>query len=180
MNDRILRSFLACQHREGMALADASDRVRLVALGGDPPRKYLADFRCKGLVETPGGEVVEAERFVVGLWFPDDYLRAADPFTVLTWLEPRAVFHPNIRPPFMCIGPIAPATFLTDLLFRCYEVITYGRVTVDERDALNLDACRWARRNLDRFPIDRRPLKRQTRDAAAPSDFAVATPEVTR
>jgi hypothetical protein len=47
---------------------------------------------------------VEAERFVVGIWFPDDYLRAADPFTVLTWLEPRAAFHPNIRAPFMCIG----------------------------------------------------------------------------
>jgi hypothetical protein len=30
-----------------------------------------------------------------------------------------------------------------------------------EQDALNPDACQWARANLARLPIDARPLKRR-------------------
>jgi hypothetical protein len=58
-------------------------------------------------------------------------------------------------------------------------VITYGRLAVDERNALNAEACAWARRHLDRFPIDRRPLKSRTREATGSADFTVATLDVT-
>jgi hypothetical protein len=33
-----------------------------------------------------------------------------------------------------------------------------------ENNALNTEACAWARRNLHRFPVDSRPLKRRTAD----------------
>ena len=174
MTDRVLAAFLERQRDDGMALAAASDLLDLLPLGAEPPQRYLAGFSCKGLVQAEGGEIVEAEHFVVGIWFPDDYLRRVDPFTVITWLEPRRIFHPNISnvAPFMCLGHIVPGTPLVELVYRCFEVITYGRVTMREDDALNREACGWARRNQDRFPVDRRPLKRCTPDASA-LDFDV-------
>ena len=48
-----------------------------------------------------------------------------------------------------------------DLLYQCYEVIGYSKVTMD--DSLNDEACRWARENQHRFPIEHRPLKRRIR-----------------
>ena len=65
---------------------------------------------------------------------------------------------------------VRPGTPLVDLLYQCFEIITYTKVTMREDDALNRAACGWARENQDRFPIDPRPLKRRrlrvkTRDA---------------
>jgi len=163
MRDNVYESFLARQREQGLALANASDLLELFPIGLEPFDHYIAEFRCKGLVKNESGSVEEADRFQVGIWFPADYLRRAEPFQVLTWLGPRQVFHPNIgdRAPFICIGRLAPATPLTDILYQCFEVITYNKVTMREDDALNREACAWARLNQHRFPIDRRPLKRR-------------------
>ena len=165
MRDRIFEAFLKRQHEEGMALAASSDLLELFPAATDgvaPPQDYLARFNCKGLVRWEG-EVYEADCFEVLIYFPDDYLRAANPFQVLTWNYPAEVFHPNIsdRSPLICVGRLAPGTSLTDILFQCWEIITYNKVTMREDDALNVEACAWARRNQHRFPVDRRPLKRR-------------------
>ena len=60
-----------------------------------------------------------------------------------------------------------PGTPLVDLIYQLYEIITYHNVEMRENNALNLEACSWARSNLDRFPIDRRPLRRR---ACVPGD----------
>jgi hypothetical protein len=166
--DRIFEAFLARQGEEAAALAAAGDLLEVVPLGGTPPRRWIARFRCRGLVRVPGGEVVEADDFAVGIWLPDDYLRRMNPFEVVTWLGPRHVFHPNISPhhPFICLGHLAPGMSLVDILYQCFEIITYQKATLREDDALNVDACAWARRNLDRLPVDPRPLKRRTLDLA--------------
>ena len=161
MTDKVLAAFVARQREEGVALAAASDLCDLVPVDGALGQRYLADFRCTGLVQAESGEVVETDRSVIGIWFHDGYLREADPSRVLTWLEPWRIFHPNVRAPFICIGHLAPGTPLVDLLYRCFEIITYNKVTMREDDALNKQACAWARRNQHRFPLDRRPLKRR-------------------
>jgi hypothetical protein len=160
MTDKVLTAFLERQRKEGLALAAASDLLDLAPLEGGPCQRYLAGFRCTGLVRSASGEVALADRFLLGVWFPDQYLREADPFRVLTWIEPRRVFHPNVCAPFICIGRLAPGTPLIDMLYRCFEIITWNRVTMREDDALDRDACAWARRNRQRFPVDRRSLKR--------------------
>jgi hypothetical protein len=121
------------------------------------------EFRCTGLVERRPGKVEEADRFQVGIWFPATYLRVADPFHVLTWLGPRNIWHPNIsaRAPVICVGRFAPGTGLVDLLYQVFEIVTWNKVTMREDDALNRAACQWARQHRDRFPVDRRPLKRR-------------------
>ena len=148
-------------------LAAALDRADFSATPGDEiPSRYLVRFHCKGLVRDGGGAVLEADRFDVGVWFPSDYLRRAAPPQVLTWLGPRNVFHPNIsdQAPFICVGHLSPGTPLVDLIYQCFEIITYNKVTMREDDALNKDACAWARHNLHRFPVDSRPLKRRAVD----------------
>jgi hypothetical protein len=160
MTDKVLAAFLARQREEAMELAAASDLFDLIPVDGPRRQRYLLGFRCTGLVRTEAGDVVEADRFLLGVWFPDDYLRRADPFRVLGWLEPREVFHPNVAAPYVCIGRLVPGTSLVDLVYRCFEIVTYNKVTMREDDALNKTACAWARANRHRFPVDRRPLKR--------------------
>ena len=163
MADRILESFLARQETEGRALADESDLLSLLPIGS-PADRYLVEFRCKGLVERAPGDVVEARLFRLGVWFPSTYLRAANPFHVLTWLGPHNVWHPNISAtdPIICVGHLAPGTGLVDILYQVFDIVSWNKATLREDDALNAAACQWARRHPDRFPVDRRPLKRRS------------------
>ncbi len=181
MNDRVFTGFLERQFEGGMALAAESDILDLIPADGAGRQRYLADFRCKGLLRTAAGAIVEANRFLLGIWFPDQYLRAANMFEVLTLLAPPDAFHPNISPvaPIICPGHLAPGTPLVDILYQCFEIITYQRVTMDERNALNPEACAWTRRNQHRFPIDPRPLKRRSVDYDIET-FEIETIEATR
>jgi hypothetical protein len=167
MTDQIFDAFLQRQRDEALGLAAASDLVHVLPL---PPRvpsdRYLVAFDCMGLVQEAPGRIVDADHFEVGVWFPADYLRTADPFHVLTWLGPRSVWHPNIAAdaPVICVGRLTPGTSLVDLIYQVFEIITWNKVTMREDDALNRAACQWARSHRDRLPIDRRPLKRRTLD----------------
>jgi hypothetical protein len=164
--DRVLTRFLARQREEGMGLAAASDLLELTPLGPAPAPAYLARFRCRGLVRR-GAQVLEHDDFLVGIHFPEWYLRRFETARVLTFIEPDDIFHPNIRKPFICVGRMQPGTGLVDLLYQVFEIITYRNVEMREPEALNHEACVWARRNVHRFPVDDRPLKRRVLTAAA-------------
>ena len=159
--DRVLENFLIRQREEGLALAQSSDLLELRPLDGPATRRYIATFTCRGLVKTGEGKLAVAERFGIGIHFLDDYLRHAETFQVLTWLGPR-IFHPNIADtaPWLCIGWLKPGTSLVDILMQTFEVITYNKFNPNEKNALNAEACSWARRNQQQLPIDTRPLKR--------------------
>jgi hypothetical protein len=160
--DHVMDAFLRRQHDEGLALARESDFLEIEPIGA-PADRFLVRFTCRGLVSAVDGSIAEASAFAAGIWFPADYLRAANPFQVLTWLGPRSVWHPNISAaaPVICVGRLAPGTGLVDLIYQCWEIITWNKVTMREDDALNSAACQWARANLARLPIDTRPLKRR-------------------
>ena len=163
--DKILQAFLHRQKIEGEELAGATGNLLdLKPVVGEPPHAYIATFHCKGLVRHPQSAVTVEEQFVVGINFPSHYLRRAEPVEVLTWLAPLEVFHPNIRAPFICVGRLVPGTPLVDILHQCFEIITYNKVTMREDDALNHEACVWARNNQHRFPIDTRTLKRRPQE----------------
>jgi hypothetical protein len=157
--DGTFESFLRHETEEASALAAESDLLDLQPLPGSPPGRFVVEYRCTGLVRADDESIRKADRFAVGIWLPSDYLRRAAVPEVLTWLGPLEVWHPNIQPPLICLGHLAPGTPLVDLLYRCYEVICYQRCTMREDNALNWQACRWARGHQSRFPIDRRPLK---------------------
>lgn len=169
--DEIVNLFRKTQYDEGMQLAAESDLLELQSLDD---RRYIAVFSCTGLVRDASGNVRKHDQFGVGIQFPDNYLRLANPGEILTWLGPKEIWHPNIRAPLICLGNIVPGTPLVDLLHRCFEVITFENVTMSENDALNAPACAWARRHRDLFPIDTLPIKR--RRLPAHVEAAEATP----
>jgi hypothetical protein len=177
MADRIFESFLASQAEDAQALDRASDLLAICPVGPSPSDRYILDYRCTGLVRDPAGQIVEASHFLVGVRFPADYLRVASTFNVLTWLGPPTTWHPNISNefPVICVGHLEPGTGLVDLAYQIHAVITWQKVTMDESNALNRAACQWARGHRDRFPVDRRPLKRRQ-----PSFLFVDEPERSR
>jgi hypothetical protein len=158
MPDKVLDAFLTRQREEGMALAASSDLLELKCLD---PQHYVARFLCEGLVRRGTGDVEEASGFEVGIFFSADHLRRVEPAQLVTWFTPWEIYHPNIRPPFCCLGRSAPGISLVEVLYQIYEIVTYQKVTMREDDALNHAACSWARENTARFPVDRRPLKRR-------------------
>ena len=164
MADKILEAFLKKQFEDGMALAQASDRLELVPLAGLPPRLYQATFRCKGLVRLDNGSIGEADEFHVWICFPDEYLRSVEPGRVVRWVNPANVWHPNIKPPSICLGHMPPGTELKAILRQIHGIITYNNYMPREDDALNHAACQWARQNTARLPVDTHPLTRRTHD----------------
>jgi ubiquitin-protein ligase len=160
--DTIYQRFMERQRAEGLALAESSDILRLHIPPLAPPH-FVAEYLCKGLIRDAAGEIKEANRFQVGVWFPTDYLRRADPFEMLRVFTP-GVWHPNVSAdlPMICIGRLTPNTSLVDILYQIYDILTYQKYNPREDDSLNPAACSWARANQDRFPVDRRPLKRRS------------------
>lgn len=159
--DRIFEEFLERQYHEGVALSAESDILRLLPMNGQRSDRYIAEFHCRGLVQNDAGEVTEFNRFAVGIWFPEDYLRRVDVSIVVTYLGPSLrPWHPNIRPPFICLH-ITPGTPLVDILYGCYELFTW-RLKNTSDEGLNHTASQWARhQDPSWFPIDRRPLRRR-------------------
>lgn len=156
MHDNIRNSWLLRQYEEGMNLAANSDILDLAPLEGSPPDRYLARYHCRGIVSSAGAVDIVDEHMVV-IYFPAQYLRTkCEPGLVVTWLGPREIFHPNIRHHFCCPGDIPPGMSLYTLLCQIYQMISFQRYTTLEYDALNAEACRWARQNQHRFPVDQR------------------------
>ena len=161
--DPVFEKFLERQLELGLQLARETDLLELFPIEQKLPSIYLAHFKCRGLVWTENQEAIEAESFLVEIRFPRTYLQIPNQ-RIVSWLEPRQVWHPNIFGPArqICLGDIPVGTPLDFLLEQCFRVITYQKLTMREDDALNGDACVWARRNQHRFPIDPRPLRRQS------------------
>jgi hypothetical protein len=161
MPDKIMTGFLQAQLAAGLALARSSDIVRLRTEPGPLPQRYIAEFRCKTLLAGPTGSVAPGTGCEVLIWFQDDYLRRAEVPEVVSLIRPVNLYHPNVRFPFICVGRLKPGTPLVDLLYQIFEIVTYQKITMNERNALNFAACQWARANLSRLPLERRPLKRR-------------------
>jgi hypothetical protein len=158
--DSILKSWLKRQHQEGMKLAAESDVITLHPAPGMPPHEYLARFDCPTLVQGHGA-ISQHTGFDVLIRFPLDYLRSPpNPAIVVALLTPQSAYHPNVAPPFMCIGNIAPGTSLCELICQIFDIMTFNKLTPNEHDALNSEACSWARNHMHLFPLTSRPLRR--------------------
>jgi hypothetical protein len=146
--------FLTTQAEAAATLTASTDLVDVTPVGS---RHYVLHYHCRGLVKDAAG-VLEHDDFVVGAFLHDGYLRRSVAAAVLRILSPLTTFHPNTTSSLMCIGTIRPGTGIAELCARAYEVLTFQSFTANEHDALNREACAWVRRNLERLPIDARPL----------------------
>jgi hypothetical protein len=157
-----LKAFLRNQGQQGHALARKSPILSLLPMAGDPPTDYIAEFTCRGLAKNRAGEIIEHDLWAIYISFPDHYLRGpVEVPRVLTYLgsAPRP-WHPNIRPPFVCLH-LYPGMGLVEILYGLHDLLTYNLFATSD-EGLNHAASQWARReDPTRFPIDRRPLQGQ-------------------
>lgn len=162
MSDRIRHSFLVRQHEDALQLNADSDIVTATPVEGDPPDRYVIDYRCRGLVRGVDGSVRPHDRFVVALHFSDEHLRSIpNPFQALSVLHPVGAFHPNIaaQAPFICPGRLPPGMGIVEITYQLWELWTWRSFNLV--DGLNKEACRYARAHQADFPLDPRPIKRR-------------------
>ena len=164
MTNRMLQRFLNKQHLDADELCRSSD---LVDIHWVDDQRAVVRLTCTGLIRTPDQRLVEHSCFDFGVYFRDDHLRYVDGLRLLSVLAPQSFWHPNAIGPGICIGKVAPGTGIREIVFRLFDVVVYNNLTVDERNALNHAACRWARARMERFPIDGRPVLWRTGDPVA-------------
>ena len=128
--------------------------IRIAAAEGDPPEKYVFEFKVRGLV--PPDETSEDVRprliHRAEVFLPLDYPRRP-PFCRMT----TPVFHPNIDPQKICIGDHWSAgQSLAELAVRIGEMLSYQSYNV--KSPLNGQAAAWAEQNVERLPLDRSDL----------------------
>lgn len=154
MTDPIHNNFVESQRRMAHALVAANPELCEIHALPDP--RFLVHFTCPVLVKRPGENPSIVNSCDVGITFAPDYCRRAD-MGVATMLTPF-VFHPNIIGGSMCLGRIAPATPLADIIVQIYEMLVW--VLYAPHDCLNPDAAQWVRNNPERVPLETgRPIR---------------------
>jgi hypothetical protein len=154
--DGVMRDFLLNSRAEFLQRCRRGGLLEYADLGKDAPWLWRLTFRTRGLVRV-GGEVRESGPHVVAVRFLPDYLRHVNQFAALALMEPAEAFHPNLAPPGICLH-LYPGQPLTEIAEALHSLFSWRLRQLAEHDALNRDACAWGRANLDRLPLDRRPL----------------------
>jgi hypothetical protein len=164
VTDTIFSAFLESEAGKLVDLCTNSSRLSCKLIQADetlPPSIFVVEMKCRHLVRQDKQVRPSSEPCVIAIQLPADYLRTGGPHPgqILSLLTPRNCWHPNLRFPYICAGPIAPGTSVVDLVFRCYEILTYVKFTPREDNSLNWEACRWARAHMADFPLESRPLR---------------------
>lgn len=121
------------------------------------PWLWRLDFATRGLALDESGRHHGCDHHVVGVRFLPDYLRRADRFEALALFEPARAFHPNLRDGFVCLE-VYPGEPIVEICESLHRLFSWKLRQLSETDALNPTACEWGRANLDRLPLDARPL----------------------
>ena len=104
---------------------------------GNPPEKYIIEYRIKGLEQT-NGEVHKRDVHLVEINLPSEY-----PIIQPTCRMTTPVFHPNIDLTKICIADYwAAGESLLDVIIRIVKIISYQNYNI--KSPLNGEAARWA------------------------------------
>jgi hypothetical protein len=154
--DAIMKDFLLNCRAELEARCLPGSLLEWADLGDLVPWLYRLTFKTNGLVRRDG-RIEETNRHIVALRFLPDYLRRADRFALLALIEPHDAFHPNLAPSAICVQ-VYPGEPLVEVCESLHALFSWRLRQLREDDALNPVACAWGRSNLDRLPLDTRPL----------------------
>ena len=155
---------LAADHQKLTAYLDRHPRLALLTADGDPPERYVIEYRIRSLRQV-GDDLREISRHEVEIVLPRDYPRMAPQCRMLT-----PVFHPNIAPHAICVGDHWSAGEpVWGLVARIGEMLAWQSYNV--KSPLNGEAARWAEQHGDELPLD--PVSLLV-DLDAPSAGAVS------
>lgn len=127
-----------------------------------PPEKYFVSYKnVKGLrlfkdEKTDSKELKIVTDHKIEIYLHSDYPRLKPQCNLLS-----GAFHPNFRmanPHDICIGDYwASGETLVDIIYQVGEMITYQSYNVSS--PLNGIAAKWAKENLEKFPLDNLNLR---------------------
>jgi len=138
---------LAAEYARVQALFKGHDRIHIVEAIGDPPDRYVIEYRLRGLVEEKG-KIAERDEHRVRIELDPDYPHKAAHLVMLT-----PVFHPNINELAICTRDVrAVEEQLWETIVLIGRLITYQ--LYNPESPRNGDAARWARENAHRFPLE--------------------------
>lgn len=155
--DEVMRDFLNNNRDEFLSRWRPGGLLDYADLGRDVPWLWRLTFRTCGLAGAAGGPLRTVERQVVVVRFLPDYLRQVNRFQTLALVEPADAFHPNLKPPAVCLE-VYPGEPLLEICEALHALLSWRLRQLSEADALNRDACAWGRSHLHELPLDRRPL----------------------
>jgi hypothetical protein len=166
--DRIFRTFLENTAAEAAEIQARSDVVLINPLPPAPPSRYCCVFDLPYLCRRTDGTVDLHEAPVMcGIHLPDDYLRSTDPrlFLKVAAVLNLDFLHPNVLSGCVCLGAaFAPGTPITALVWELFDIVSYRNCTIEERNALDPEACRLVREYPSLLAnLPRRSLFRKSR-----------------
>jgi len=151
MNRRLIR--LYNDYKEVTELIGDHPYIEIQDVKGDPPERYLINYKIKGLVQNRK-EIIEKDSHLCEIILSGDYPRQEP----ICRLISMVVFHPNIAPNKVCIADHwAAGESLSDVIIRIGEMICYQNYNI--KSPLNGEAAKWAEENIRRFPIDNANLE---------------------
>ena len=143
---------LQADYQQVCSVFAAHPHIRVIEATGNPPERYLLEFRVIGLVPTDEEAFQESRVHRAEIFLPLDYPRRPPYCRMVT-----PVFHPNIDPQKICIGDHWSAgQRLAQLIIRIGEMITYQSYNV--KSPLNAKAAAWAEQNLHLLPLEKLDL----------------------
>lgn len=155
--DDVMTDFLRNMRDEFVARCAQGGLLEYASLGLREPWLWRLTFHTRGLARGIDGAIRPVERHVVAVRFLPDYLRHLNKFQMLALMEPRDVFHPNLKPPAICLN-LYPGMTLLEIAESLHRLFAWQVRQLAEIDAFNPDACVWGRSHLDELPTDTRRL----------------------
>ena len=152
MNPRIRR--LHADYEGLKEFAARSGIVSIETVEGNPPERYVMHLNCIGierLDKSGKPEFTNSHRLEVQLH--DNYPSRKPLINMLS-----KIYHPNISARgTVCIGDTgdhgyAPSMKLADLVMRIVEMVRYENVGLES--PFNVEAKKWAAKNMHLFPLD--------------------------
>lgn len=138
-------------------IADSAGDLKLISQEGNPPYKYVIEYRCKGveklgLMNKPVYRDTHRVEIVLGNNYPKE-----EPSTKFL----TTIFHPNVyNSNRICLGiKWTISETLTELILRIGKIIQYSKDVLNLNSPANSDAKNWAAKNMNLFPVDKKTFK---------------------
>jgi ubiquitin-protein ligase len=168
MSVRLLR--LQAEYERLLKLFSDHERIRIAESVGNPPDRYVIEYKVRGLVEEKS-EVKEQLVHRAEITLGPNYPRERPRCVMLT-----PVFHPNIDHLAICTEDIRSAgQTLDQTIVFIGEMIAYQAYNL--QSPRNGDAARWTTEHLNELPLEGTDLVPQLlTQGVADSEFPLTAP----
>ncbi len=144
---------LTADHESIKQAFDGHKYIKIKALEGDPPVRYLIEYHLSGLkLDKARNCPIETQYHEVEIYLHKEYPRQKPICRMRT-----EIFHPNFGDSICIADHWYAGEKLTDIILQIGQMIQYQNYNI--KSPMNAVAARWAMENERYFPIDNIDLK---------------------